>query len=128
MALLLAAAVAQAQAVEVRPDTDVATAGYFQLLWTSEDPVIVEEARNPEFTDPRVIYRGADNATVLSGKPDGDWYYRARTNEPGSEFGEPVLVTVRHHPLGRALSFFALGAIVFLATLSLIVSGARAEA
>lgn len=127
-ALFLWAAASQAQAVELRPDTDVATAGYYQLLWTSEEPIVLEEARTPDFADPEVIYRGTDNATVLSGKQDGDWYYRARTAGPGGEFGEPARVTVQHHPLGRAFGFFALGAVVFLATLSLIVSGARAEA
>lgn len=126
--LFLWAVASQAQAVEIRPNTDVATAGYYQLLWSSEEPIVVEEARSRDFADPQVIYRGADNATVLSGKRDGDWYYRARTAEPGSEFGAPVRVTVRHHPLGRAFGFFALGAVVFLATLSLIVTGARAEA
>lgn len=127
-ALLLCAAASQTQGVELRPDTDVATAGYYQLLWTSEEPIVVEEARTRNFADPEVIYRGTDNATVLSGKRDGDWYYRARTAGPGGEFGEPVRVTVQHHPLGRAFGFFALGAVVFLATLSLIVSGVRAEA
>lgn len=71
------------------------------------------------------MYRGADDARVLSGKSDGDWYYRARTAGSDSEFGNVVKVTVQHHPLRRAFAFFALGAVVFFATLGVIVKGAH---
>jgi hypothetical protein len=40
-------------------------------------------------------------------------------------WSEPVTVTVAHHPLSRAVAFFTVGALVFLATLGLIVRGAR---
>lgn len=124
--MLLAAAM-PARAVELSADTRVATAGYFQLSWNADSAVVVEEARNADFAGARVIYEGADNARVMSGKPDGDWYYRARAAAPGSEFGEALEVTVRHHSLERAFGFFALGAFVFLATLALIVTGSRTE-
>lgn len=104
----------------------MAEAGYFQLRWRADGPVIVQEDTLPGFPSPRVIYRGADHARVLSGKPDGAWYYRARTAGSGSDFGKVLEVTVRHHPIGRALAFFAVGAVVFLVTLAAIVRGARA--
>ena len=116
---------ADAQSLQLESDTDVATAGYYQLRWTSTSPVILEEAQTKEFTSPRVIYRGSDAARVMSGKPDGDLYYRVRNND-GDPPSNVVKVTVRHHSLERALAFFALGATVFIATLLLIVSGARA--
>jgi hypothetical protein len=75
----MAPAPVPAAPVELGADTELATAGYFQLRWRAEGAVIVEEDTQPDFASPRVIYRGSDNARVLSGKPDGDWYYRART-------------------------------------------------
>lgn len=113
--------------MELSADARVATAGYFQLRWDAGSAVVVEEARNADFEGARVIYEGADSARVMSGKRDGEWYYRARLAAPGSDYGDTLAVTVRHHPLGRAFGFFALGAVVFLATLALIVTGSRAE-
>jgi hypothetical protein len=112
--------------VELRVDSAVAKAGYFRLSWQAAGDVIVQEDTSPVFATPRVVYRGPDNARVLSGKPDGEWYYRARTAGRGGAFGDVLEVTVRHHPLERALAFFALGALVFLTTLAAIVRGARA--
>ena len=72
-----------------------------------------------------MLYRGADLATLRSGQPDGDYYYRIRAlHEAGpSPWSEAVHVEVRHHPLSRALTFLLLGAVVFLATLVLILHG-----
>jgi hypothetical protein len=86
----------------------------------------VQEATSPGFASPRVVYRGSDNARVMSGKPDGDWYYRARTAGSASEFGNVAKVQVRHHSVARAFGFFSLGALVFLVTLAVIIKGARA--
>lgn len=115
----------RAAPVELHADTAVATAGYFQLRWRADGAVVVQEDTNRDFSSPRVIYRGADKARVLSGKSNGDWYYRARTAGTESAFGDVVEVTVRHHPTARAFGFFAVGALVFLATLAAIITGAR---
>lgn len=124
--LLLWQLPAGAQPVDIESDTDVATAGYYQLSWdTGAAEVVLQEASTPDFASPRVVYRGADNARVMSGKSDGDWYYRARTAGSDSEFGNVVKVTVRHHSRARAFAFFALGALVFLTTLTVIIKGAR---
>lgn len=125
--MLLWQAPAGAEPVEIRADTQVATAGYYQLTWNADGAVIVQEAGSPEFLSPRVVYRGADNARVMSGKSDGDWYYRARSAGSESDFGNAVKVTVQHHPVGRAFAFFSLGAVVFLVTLGVIIKGARSE-
>ncbi|HLT92791.1 MAG TPA: hypothetical protein VKZ85_17785 [Woeseiaceae bacterium] len=125
-ATLAAPCGALATPVELHADTAVATAGYFQLRWQAPGEVVVQEDTTPEFASPRILYRGSDNARVVSGKPDGRWYYRARAADSGGAFGEIVEVTVRHHPLERALAFFGIGAVVFLGTLIAIVRGARA--
>jgi hypothetical protein len=110
--------------VELESDTDVATAGYFQLRWTADSRIELQESRSADFEAARVVYAGSDAARVISGKPDGDWYYRAATN---GDFSSPVKVTVRHHPVERAFGYFVVGLIVFLTTLLLIITGARAR-
>ena len=122
--MLLLQAPAGAEPVAIRADSQVATAGFYQLRWNAEGEIVVQEAASPDFVSPRVVYRGSDNARVMSGKPDGDWYYRARTAGSGGAFGNVVQVTVRHHPVERAFAFFALGALVFLVTLAVIIKGA----
>lgn len=125
--MLLWQAPAGAEPVEIRTSTPVATAGYYQLSWIAEGAVVVQEAASADFAAPRVVYRGSDNARVVSGKQDGDWYYRARTAGSESDFGNVLKVTVQHHPIGRAFAFFSLGAMVFLVTLGAIVKGARSK-
>jgi hypothetical protein len=122
--LILASQVA-AQEVQLETDTAVANAGYFQLRWNASSAVELEESTTPDFTAPRRLYSGSDRARVVSGKPDGDWYYRARPVSSGSSFSNIVKVEVRHHPLKRAVAYFVVGAVVFLATALLIVNGAR---
>ncbi|MEX2496835.1 MAG: hypothetical protein WD448_12140 [Woeseia sp.] len=128
MALILDPGGARAEPVQLRSDTEVATAGYFQLRWAADSPVELQEDQTPDFTSPRTLYSGSDKARILSGKSDGDWYYRARPATSRGAWSDTVGVTVRHHSLERAVGFFALGAVVFLATLILIVSGARRNA
>lgn len=113
-----------AQSPELEANPEVATAGFYQLRWYSARPVEVEESKDPDFSSAEIIYRGSDAARVMSGKPDGDLYYRVRDTDDGT-LSNVVKVAVRHHSLERALAFFSLGAIVFLATLLLIATGAR---
>lgn len=115
-------------------DSDVATAGYYQLKWESDNaaverpaefPVELEESTDVAFGDAKLLYAGSDPATVISGRSDGTWFYRARirNGEVTSPWSESITVTVTHHPLSRALAFFALGIVVFLATAWVIVRG-----
>jgi len=112
-------------AATLESDTTVATAGFFQLKWEVDGPVRLVESETADFLGARTIYLGADAARVISGKPDGEWYYRLEKPQTGERLSDPVLVQVRHHSLRRALSFFGLGALVFVATLGLIVFGSR---
>jgi hypothetical protein len=115
-----------AQSPELEASPELATAGFYQLRWYSARPVELEESQDPEFSSAEIIYRGSDAARVMSGKRDGDLYYRVRDTDDGT-FSNVVKVTVRHHSLERAMAFFSLGAIVFLATLLLIATGVRGE-
>lgn len=117
---------AQTESPKLRVDEAVATAGFYQLRWFADAPIELEEAGSADFGSAQVIFRGSDAARVMSGKPDGVFYYRVRDTDGGT-VSNVVEVTVRHHSLERAFAFFSLGAIVFLATLLLVASGSRAE-
>ncbi len=124
--LLLSAPTAGA-AVVLGSDTQVATAGYYQLHWTADTPQVTIEFRTPGSQRAHILYTGPDRATVISGQTDGTRIYRAGEVGPGGNiiaWSKPVTVTVAHHPLSRALAFFAVGALVFLATVALIARGA----
>lgn len=121
-------AMAQA-APALESDTGLATAGFYQLRWSGGDDgeYELQESRRADFSTSVTLYQGGDRATTLTGRPDGDYHYRLRSlgrNGPGP-WSDPVRVEVRHHPLSRALLFFAMGALVFLATLGAILVGNR---
>ena len=108
---------------EFETDTQVATSGFFRLSWQSDAEVELEELEDADGRGARLIYRGADQAYFVSGKPDGVYGYRIRVpaqSEPSPWLG-PVEVEVRHHSLTRAWLFFALGAFVFLSILVLVL-------
>ena len=111
-------------------DTEIASAGFYRLSWQKTgDAVQVElqEANDPSFAHAALHYQGPDDASVISGKPNGTWYYRAReiNGQQAGPWSETVKVTVAHHPLSRAFMFFSLGVIVFVATLLMVISGTK---
>lgn len=116
--------------LSLESDTSVASAGYYQLQWeTGAKKTRLVESTNPDFSDSRIIYAGPDTARIMSGKPDGDYYYRLETDAAGTPaiVSDTLKVKVEHHSLGRAFAFFAIGAAVFAATLGLILIGGRNE-
>jgi hypothetical protein len=113
------------RAATLESSTEESAEGYYQLSWQAEEPIRLVEAEDASFSEPRILYAGADSGRVVSGKPNGRWYYRLEAAGAPRVLSETVVVTVRHHSLGRAFGFFALGAIVFAATLALIAIGSR---
>ena len=103
--------------------------GFYQLHWAGPEggEYELQEAHQGDFAAPRTLYRGPDRATTLTGRPDGEYHYRLRhlgADGPGP-WSETLRVEVDHHPLSRALLFFAMGGLVFLATLAAILVGNR---
>lgn len=124
--LMLSLPAIPAAAITLHSDTETATAGYFQLHWEAEPaegPFVLEESASADFSHARVLYRGPDLASVVSGKPDNEYFYRVREQASPANTSNTVKVTVAHHPLRTALGFFSVGAIVFLATLVAIFRG-----
>lgn len=118
---------------ELSVDTPLATAGYYRLQWRLADapaggqPVFeLQESASQAFDTARTLYRGPDLASVLSGRSDGERYYRVRAALPGQAPGpwsQALAVLTQHHPMSRALGFFVLGAVVFALTLALVLVG-----
>lgn len=107
------------------------TDGVTQLSWDLDGrSAELQRARDPGFDDATTIYRGTDSASLRSGLADGTYYYRVRAvpsaGSPGS-WSPAVSVEVAHHSARRAWGIFATGAVVFLATLGLILLGGRRE-
>ena len=115
-------------ALEISSSKPVATAGYYQLKWSgATNDYLLQESRSKEFTSVNNIYQGQDSSTVISGKADGEYFYRITTPENKSKFSNVVKVTVNHHPLENAFLFFIVGAIVFVATVLLIFKGNKKQ-
>ena len=114
-----------AAAVALISDTEVASAGYFTLSWEADKQAIeLQEADNAEFAHAKTLYRGQDSATLVSGKPDGQWFYRLRRLDSDA-WSQTIDVEVAHHPLSRALAFLGVGILVFAAVAAVIVVGVR---
>jgi hypothetical protein len=128
--LLLGSNSGLAATLNLSSDTEIANAGYYQLSWDGTDgPYHLEESSTTDFSTYRTLYQGDDLATVISGKPDGVYYYRiSLSNEQQIADSNVVKVTVAHHPLKTALLFFLAGAIVFVATFIMIIKGNRQQA
>lgn len=110
-------------------DSATATAGYYTLSWDAAADAApgfeLQEARGADFAQPRSVYQGPDQARSFSGRADGIYHYRVRSTQPDAPWSAPVQVEVAHHSLARAGLFFALGALVFVATLILILSAPK---
>ena len=119
----------------LQSNTALANAGYYQLKWHlpgGQEPVFeLQEAGQRAFEHPQEVYRGRDLASVMSGLPDGQFFYRVRAiskeGAPGP-WSATVHVQVAYLPLSRAFIFFGLGALVFIATLLVILDGTRRAA
>ena len=117
-------------AVTLESDSDIASAGYFRLQWESSDtPTRLVESLDPAFETRTIVYEGPDTARLISGKSNGQYYYRLESAAgiQADVLSNTLQVTVKHHSLVRAFTFFAIGAAVFAATLALVLFGGRNE-
>lgn len=112
----------------------LSTAGYFRLSWTvspntsnGDIPQFeLQQATQADFSDAIARYQGADRATVISGLANNTYYYRVRLSNE-DDWSKTVAVEVKHHPLSRAFSFFALGIAMFIITVTVLLKGARQD-
>lgn len=107
---------------------EISAEGYYSLEWSSSNSSTkiryeLQESSTPDFTESTPIYRGKDTATTLSGKKDGNYYYRVRSLTLDSPWSSVLKITVKHHSLKRAILFLSTGAFVFFATAFLLAAG-----
>ena len=109
----------------LKSDSNESTAGYYQLHWSNNHAgdFILQESNKPDFSDAELLYQGPDTATLVSGRKNGTYYYRVRSADTENDWSNSVKVNVTHHPLSRAFMFFSLGALVFVATLIMVIRG-----
>lgn len=106
--------------------------GAANISWsmTSDVAVHIQKSLDADFTVPATLYRGKDGATVITGLEDGEYHFRGRQALADGRFSpwsDAVTLVVAHHSLTRAATFFSIGAVVFLATLLLILFGAKRQ-
>lgn len=117
------------QPVELKTDSETATAGFFHLRWHLDNYTgnwQLQESQHAELQSYKVLYNGPDLARVISGKSDGIYYYRVVTDVTSApRMSNIIKITVAHHSLNNAFIFFVIGALIFLAILISIFKGNR---
>ncbi|MEJ2457210.1 MAG: hypothetical protein P8Y58_03300 [Novosphingobium sp.] len=98
--------------------------GHVVVEWQADTPVTLRMTHEGARTD-RVLYSGPNHSLFVSGLANGR--YSLRLTDTAGRSSAPLLLTVAHQSLSRALILVALGALVFLATLAVIIRGARDE-
>ncbi len=118
--------------------TLASNAGHTRLAWqtagangNSQAPITyeVQQASTPGFEHAKLLYRGPDVATFVSGLPNGTYYYRVRSAGPtiNGPWSATVQLTVQHHSLQLTYLLMALGGTVFLMTVALIIRGSKQQ-
>ena len=123
--------------IHLESDSAVATAGFFRLSWSQAEVADVDRLQyqlqsssNPDFDQADTLYQGPDLARVISGKANGEYYYRIRAlrdGAPATAWSDITHVTVEHHSFSRALMFFVAGAIIFFALLFFILTNHKSN-
>lgn len=113
--------------MELSAEPELSTTGTVNLRWQGGEQALYELEQRSLTLGTRILYQGSDTARVVTGLPNGEYDYRVRAIQQGSPgtWSEERRVNVRHHSLSRALVFFSLGLLVFLATLIVVLRGAR---
>lgn len=136
--------------------------GYFTLSWPSYQDLtgrshgdhryLLIESRNVDFRKPALFLDHTDHSIAISGKLNGDLYYRVFLLEKGGETASDLLegispesksileqypeysltnaspsyqVHVEHYSLTTAFSYFGAGAFLFVFTAAVIIIGTR---
>jgi len=90
-------------------------------------PVVVRQGSTPAMSAARTIFEGTGTRLFVSGLTDGDYYFTIADAAAGAAPSPPLHLAVMHQSLSRALWLTALGALVFAATVFVILRGARRE-
>ena len=98
--------------------------GHAVVEWQADGPVTLEMTREGT-SAPRLLYSGPNHSLFVSGLANGR--YSLQLTDAAGQSSPPLVLTVAHQSLSRALILVALGTVIFLATLAVIFRGARDE-
>lgn len=132
--LLLLSHQSSAQVPSLDVNTSTSTDGYYVLSWdgvagSSQQTTefSLEESSDESFSESQVVYSGPDKSRVMSGRPNGVYFYRVSLTATPQLSSDTISVEVAHHSIQRALFFFVLGFIVFGSILFTVLRGAAKE-
>lgn len=106
-------------------DTPVSSEGYFVLSWDSESNanVRLQQATNSNFIETSEQELPPRGSLTVTGLRDGEYFFRIQRDS--ATLAGPILVSVQHHSITRALGFFGLGLLLFSALVVTIIIGHR---
>ena len=97
--------------------------GHILLEWEAEAPVSLIIAERRDFQGGRALYSGPNRSFFVSGLDAGEYYLRLR-DDAGRQ-SAPLVLTVEHQSLARAIWLTIIGAVIALAIVATILRGAR---
>ncbi|PTN12866.1 hypothetical protein C8R11_102142 [Nitrosomonas aestuarii] len=102
-------------------------AGYVLLNWNNQKriPVELQQGSKHTFEQATTLYRGSNSSLMLSGLPNGTYYYRIRSQT--GTWSDKITLNVTHHSLIKAWLLFVIGAFVFFSIVWVIIRGAADE-
>jgi hypothetical protein len=99
--------------------------GSYRVSWKGADGADVQLVETGPLGE-QVIYLGPEDASTITGRPQGDYQYSvAVVGQP--ESSAECTVKVRPYSLSLALGFFAVGLAVTVLTIGVILRGHRAH-
>ena len=115
-----------AENTSLSSSTELSNEGYFVLSWPSDittDNLVLEQSSNQDFSSTIERSLAGATAATITGLSDGVYYFRL--TESDNPISNTVSVTVAHHSLARAGSFFLLGLALFSLLIISILRGNR---
>lgn len=93
------------------------------VTWDADGPVTLSVSRDANLTGSKSLYQGSEQSYFLSGLANGDYYLVVEA--ANGERSNPVILSVEHQSLTRALWLTLLGAVITLGIVITIMRGAR---
>lgn len=95
----------------------------------SDAEFILQQSKDPAFSKPRKLYEGPDRGTVVTGLPEGEYFFRVRealgTTATPEDWSETLTVRVEYPARHTVVLLMSLGMIVFVGTVAAILIGYR---
>ncbi len=116
--------------LQLSASESLSTAGYFQLTWefpdsgngnTDATTFVLQQSIDDTFANATEWQISRDMSFSMSGLESGHYFYRVGTYSKPRAWSNLVEVQVAHHGLFKAFGLFSLGAVIFIALISVIL-------